>query len=302
MTRPSPLTVAWSIALLLAGTSYAQSTRPATRPADGGKFMRFVDDGRGGGRLEASVVSYRNARGQQVDLIAAVHVADREYYVDLRNSFEQYDSLLYEMVKPRDMTADELPTTRPRAARTERPTHWVHTLQVFLKSALELSFQLEEIDYTKKNFVHADLDAETFQRMQSDRGESLFTLMLQQMLHELSRAPQRDTPQPGLPELLLALQSPDRARQLKLLLAREFNQMEQMLAGMEGPNGSVLLTERNKAAVRVLKERLAIGEDRIGLFYGAGHLSGIEKMITSELGFKQEGEPKWRTAWNLESR
>src|SRR5262249_47339424 len=157
--------------------------------------------------------------------------------------------------------------------------------------------QLDEIDYTRKNFVHADLDVETFFQMQEDRGESIFGLMLQQMIHEMVRQ-SPDRPQVGLADILLALQKPDQARQLKLLLAHQFNQIDEMMAGFGGPDGTVLLTERNKAALKVLRQRLAAGDKKIGIFYGAAHLQEMDKTLTQEMGFKQIGEPKWRTAWD----
>lgn len=258
------------------------------------KFLRFVDDDRGGGELQASIVRYRNAEGATVDLIAAVHVADRAFYHRLNRQFDQYDALLYEMVKPAGA-----PAPRPG----QRSGHWVGGLQQVMKLVLELDYQLDGIDYQKPHFVHADLDVDTFLRMQADRGESFAQLILRSMLHEMRR--QRTggggtstASQPDLAEFLAALQTPDRGRQLKLMFARQFSQMDQMVAGMEGPRGSVILTERNKAAVRVLQEQLAKGKKRLGLFYGAAHLAGIEQMIL-DLGFEQVGEPEWLTAWDM---
>jgi len=293
------LVLAWWIAIWNGAGAAAQATRPGDGPADS-KFLRFMPDDRGGGRLEASVVSYQNGDGVTVDLIAAVHVADVAFYRDLDKSFARYDALLYEMIKPRDMDPATRPSKRYRpAAGQHRSMGWVTMLQQFMKTALDLSFQLEQIDYTAPNFVHADLDSETFQRMQADRGESMLTLMLQQMLRELSRGEQATAAEPDLPAIIQALQSPDRSRQLKLVLARSFSQMDQMLAGLGGPNGTVIVDERNRAAMRVLKQRIAQGDRRLGIFYGAAHLKGMERILTSEMGFKQVGEPKWNTAWDM---
>src|SRR5206468_1139098 len=99
-------------------------------------------------------------------------------------------------------------------------------------------------------------------------------------------------------ELLAALGSPDQARQLKLVLARQFADIDDAMAGMEGDNGSVLLTERNKAAMKVLDQQLAAGKRRVGIFYGAGHLKLMEQMLFDR-GFKKVGVT-WRTAWNID--
>jgi hypothetical protein len=256
------------------------------------QFIRFVEDNRGNARLESAETVYRNRDGVTVELIAAVHIADAEYFRGIDEKLSRYEAMLYEMVKPKGADVH-----RPRAAREN--AHWIAMVQRFLKTHLDLEFQLDAIDYTRENFVHADLDAETFARLQAERGESIGTLMLQSMLHELTR--QQDgppRPQPGLGDLLAALNSPDRARELKLLLGRQFIDIESQLAGMEGPRGSVILTERNKAAMKILRDTIAAGKKDIAIFYGAGHLSGMEKILVEEMQFERVGQT-WRTAWDM---
>lgn len=287
-----------------AQTSTTRPTSIPTTTASNSKFLRFVPDG-DGGTLQASIVTYRNAAGQSVDLISAIHIADASFFHDLNKRFEGYDSLLYEMVKPADsdMSGFAGPTTQPRQPAPRgsafRRMGWIGMLQTFMKDSLALSFQLEEVDYTKKNFVHADLDVETFFQKQDERGESMLTLMLQQMLREMSREDGGAAPVIGPMDLITALQSPDRTRSLKLVLGRQFGQIDELAAGFEGPNGSVIVTERNKAALKVLSQRLAAGEKKLGIFYGAAHLNGMEKILTQEMGFKQVGEPQWITAWDM---
>ena len=110
--------------------------------------------------------------------------------------------------------------------------------------------------------------------------------------------------QPGAPapitifDILAAMNSPDSARQYKLLLARQFQDIEAQMAGLEGPDGSVLLTERNKAALRVLKETIAKGKKNIGVFYGAGHMHTMEQALVNDMGFTLEGV-EWRVAWDM---
>jgi hypothetical protein len=268
------------------------ATAPSTRPSPlNDQFLRYVPDDHGGATLQASVVTYRSAAGQTVDLIAAVHVADGAFYKSLNESFKSYDSLLYELIKPKDMNIAELHDP-------DRPTGWITMFQQFLKNTLKLQFQLEAINYDAPNFVHADLDAETFYQMEDQRGESITGLMIQSMLQEMMD-PANDDPTGGMGPLLLALSNPDKARGLKMMLGKQFGRMDDMLAGMEGPNGSVLLTERNKACMKVLADRLAHGDKKIGIFYGAGHLRGMEKILTGQMGFKQVGDPQWRIAWDM---
>jgi len=274
--------------------------QPAAKPPASDKhltkqFVRFVDDGKGGGKLEAAIVTYRNRQSVTVHLVAALHVGEKEYYQGLSKTFKTYDALLYEMVKPKD-TPPPQPGQRSQSA--------VSAFQRFLKDTLQLDFQLDDIDYTAPNFVHADLDYETFSRLQTERGESILGIMLQSMLRQMSKemAGEGDAKaqQFGLFDLLVALKAPDRARQLKLLLAHEFDDIEDEMAGLTGPNGSVIITERNKAALAKLQEVTADGKKNVGIFFGAGHMGDMEERLLA-MGFRRT-RVEWRVGWDMTAK
>ena len=290
--RPYALSV---VTLLLPALALAAppATMPTTTPASqptAAKFLRF-NDTPGQERLETSVVTYKNAAGQTVDLIGAVHIADHPYYVQLNNRFKQYDALLYEMVKPKGSVMP-----KPGAMR-KGGGGFIGGMQRGMKDILDLTYQLDEVDYTKPNFVHADMDAETFERLQDERGEGFFAMFLKSALSEAGKA-DSNRPQMSLGELLLALKSPDKAKQLKLLVGRQFADAEDLTSSLEGPNGSVILTERNKAAFAVLKDHIEKGDKKIGVFYGAAHLKGMEALLLP-MGFTQVGQPVWLKAWEI---
>jgi hypothetical protein len=257
---------------------------PTSQPA--ATFMRFVEQSDGSARLEVADAAYRNPRGVVVHLIGAVHIADATFYQGLNESFDHYDALLYEMVKSRGMGAPQ---------PGQRSGSWIGGMQRFLKDRLDLTFQLDEVDYRKPNFVHADMDWETFSQEQEERGESFFTIALRAALHDMAKG-QSSSQINGL-ELLAALMSPDQSRQLKLVLAREFGNSDELMSAIEGPKGSVIISERNKAAFKVLKREMDAGKKYIGIFYGAGHLKLMEQMLL-EMGFKKIGVT-WRTAWDV---
>lgn len=273
---------------ILAIGRFVRPEAPVARPVEKDQYLRFVEDNEGGGRLETAISSYKNAAGVTVHLVAAVHVADKAYYAQLNKTFATYDALLYEMVKPRGMGV-------PTAA--DRSNSAISMFQRLLKDLLDLDFQLDAIDYTARNFVHADLDAETFARLQKERGESLFSLMLRVMLDEMAK-PQANRPEePSLTELLIMLTSPDRSRHLKLVLGRQFKDIESKVASIEGPAGSVLVSERNKAAIEVLKQSVTDGKKTIGIFYGAAHMPDLSKRLQA-LGYEQTGT-QWLLAWDM---
>ncbi|HEY8747920.1 MAG TPA: hypothetical protein VIM11_08100 [Tepidisphaeraceae bacterium] len=277
--RPVP---ALLVLLALVATAHAQKDEAATKT----EFLKFVDDKSGGGKLETAIATYKNGDGVTVHLVGAVHIADQSYYDGLNQIFKDYDSVLYEMVKPKDAAP-------PRPGEERAGGSMISVIQRFMKDTLDLKFQLDAIDYTAPNFVHADLDAETFQKMEAERGESIWTLMLQQMLKQMADPPANQQ-EIGLGDLFAALTSPDRARQLKLIFGRQFGDIE---AQMSGFGGTVLITERNKACFKVLDHEIADGKKNLGIFYGAGHMSDMEKRLIDR-GFHKT-DVEWRVGWDV---
>jgi hypothetical protein len=107
---------------------------------------------------------------------------------------------------------------------------------------------------------------------------------------------------PGVVELLAALTGADSSRSLKLLLARQLEDVESLLAGFEsGKKESVIVSERNKAALKVLAEAIAGGKKKLGIFYGAAHMPDFERRLTREQGFKLV-KVEWLTAWDIRRR
>jgi hypothetical protein len=265
----------------------------ATLPsADGTPFMRFVDDNHGGGRLETAIATYRNDAGQTVRLVAAVHIGEKSYYEGLNDTFRGDDAVLYELVKPKDADIPK-PNTPSKSP--------IGQFQRFLKDSLNLDFQLDDIDYSRPNFVHADLDAETFAKMQEERGESMFTLMLRQMINQMAKGnsgKSAASTDDVADDLITMLCRPDSERQIKLMLAKHMQDVEQTAAGIDGPDGSVILSERNKAALKVLKKTLAAGKQHVSIFYGAAHLPSMSETLQKDFGLKPVSI-EWRMAWDL---
>ncbi len=294
-----------AMAVSMWGSSFAG---PATQPADIAaappaqqqekqglsQYLRFVDHG--GGRLETADVVFVNEQGAVVRLVSAVHIGEASYFKGLDESFTERDAVLYEMVKPRDA---ELPVPGKPAESNSA----IGDLQRFLKDSLNLEFQLDQIDYTRPNFIHADLDVETFQKMQAERGESFATLMLQQLMRAMSQPqlqPGLDDAEQTLEDLVKMLTRPDMERQIKRFIARQLGDMEEHALGLDGPQGSVILTERNKAAIKVLENVLQDGKKDIAIFYGAAHMPDLSERLKS-MRFKPVAT-EWRMAWDLTIR
>jgi hypothetical protein len=280
--------------VILALVGAARADAPATtNPASTDvRFLRFTGDARNGGTLETSDVTYRNDAGVEVRLVAAVHIADESYFESLNKSFKPADAVLYEMVKPRGA---------PPPQRGDPPSDsGIAQLQQFLKNRLNLAFQLDVINYHRPNFIHADMDAETFLAMQAKRGESFATLMLNSMLEALAN-PSAGLNDPEQPQTVFELLArPDGERQFKLLIARQLGDIEAGAMGLKGLNGTVILTERNKTVLTALKDALKGGKKRIAIFYGAAHMPDLSKQIEA-MGFKPV-ETTWYQAWDVKIR
>ncbi len=298
------------LGLLIAVQAFAQGVRPTTRATMGPatnpatkpaaaiqKFLRFEAVG-AGGKLQSPIITYRNAAGVSVDLIPAIHLGDKAYFHALNDRFKAYDALLYEMVKPKGVSPADVIKARKQPGN-DAAVPMVSMIQQMLGEMLDLSFQLDEVDYSPANFVHADLDAETFAQMQEQKGEDMFGLILQQAMAQMAKGDAGPGDGMDFGALMAAMQSPDGGRMLKLTLAKNLNQLDALLGGMDVLKGSVILSERNRVALSTLRKNIESGKKRIGLFYGAAHMSEIEKDLVEIMGLKPTGQVEWITAWDL---
>lgn len=260
-------------------------------------FLRFSeDDARG--RLEAAIVRYArpigNGRGNgsSVELIGAVHVGDTAYYDFLNERMETYDALLYEMVgNPEELKDAE------KLAANQNPLRMIMRM---VKGILKLDYQLDAIDYSKENFVHADLDMEQFSGMMAERGENMFTILQNAMRNSAKQSDTASTATAApfdLAPILAALASPDSASALKLVMAKQFDTADILLDSAESEGGTVILTERNKHVMKVIEEQSAAGKMNLGVFYGAAHLADLERRLIDAGYLKVANE--WVTAWDI---
>ncbi|MCA9232554.1 MAG: hypothetical protein KDA57_18035 [Planctomycetales bacterium] len=267
----------------------------------GTDWVRVLRDAKGQPlALEVAIIRYVPTRlspqaaaagSEYVDLIGAVHIGDRSYYRQLNRRFREYDALLFELVAPEGTVVE-----RGRGTSNLNP---LGAMQNGMKSMLEVEHQLEQIDYTRPNFVHADLSpAEFLQSMESrDEGfAQLYFRMIGQAVAQQSQ--QAAQGQSADLDIFSALLSQDRPRMLKIAMAKQFESMESMLVSFSGPEGSTLITERNKRALEVLRQQQAAGKRKLGIFYGAGHLADMHERLVDEFDMKAV-EIDWLEAWDL---
>jgi hypothetical protein len=306
MTRSNWLILAsWASVVFLGTAPITRGDEPKVQPSaeaktgdETTKFMRVRrDDQKQPVALETAVTHYVSKTGQdpavQVDLIGAVHVGERQYYDQLNELFKTYDAVLYELVAPEGTRVEP---GQPRAGGNP-----VSFLQNVMKNVLKLEFQLDRIDYTRPNLVHADMSPREFSQSMKDRGESFLTMFFRLLADSMAAQAKRgDQQQSGSDiELLVALIAKDRAYRLKRIMAEQFETMEEQMSSLNGPDGSTLITQRNKKALEVLQKEIQQGKRHLAIFYGAGHLSDMEQRLLADFGLKRESQ-RWLVAWTID--
>lgn len=266
------------------------------------EFLRLSrDNDRQPLSLDTSIVEYLEpAEGAaragrrlplQVDLVAAVHVGSGAYYETLDRLFRQYDAVLYELVAPENARV-------PRPGR--KPSGAIGSAQQGLTKLLGLQFQLDAIDYAAPNFVHADLSPKEFDAAMAKRGESWWSMFMKLMQESMARGNARKGPASdvGVGDLFGILFGSDREVRLRRIMAEQFTDMDVLTAAFGGEDGSTLITDRNAAAIDVLRDQIARGRRRIAIFYGAAHMDDFDQRLRQDFGL-QPGETIWLEAWDL---
>ncbi len=290
------------IGLLAAWLKAADPTVKADTPSTASKtkepnYIRVTRDDHGNPlALETSVVRLvpqgNEHPGLAVDLISAVHVADKGYYEALNKRFADYDVVLYELVAPEG-------TVVPKGG-LERNRNALSAVQNAMKDLLALEYQLSGVDYTAKNFVHADFSPDEFSKSMEAKGESFWTIFFRLMAAGMVQ--QASNPEKANElDLLMAMFDSDRAVKLKRIMADQFSDMGLIVTAFNGPEGSTLITERNKAALKVLAKEIDEGKKKIAIFYGGGHMPDMEPRAIADFHLKRDNQ-QWLEAWNLRDK
>ncbi len=258
-------------------------------------FLRVKKDAKGEPEsLEVAIARYEFKdgpnQGAYVDLIGAVHVGSKEYYKELNQRFKDYDSMLYELVA--DSSAN-----KPLPGSERGGFNPLGAMQTGMKDVLKLSFQLDEVDYTPSNFVHADMSPEDFQEDMKARGDGFVAMFARAMGAGLAvQNSKKGSTQQA--EMMAAVLAKDTIA-LRRVMADQFESMDSQMAGLADKNGkSTLLTERNTKAFKVMEKELANGKKRLAIFYGAGHLLDMHQRLIRDY----QATPttfEWLEAWPL---
>ncbi|KAL0013956.1 hypothetical protein SO802_001025 [Lithocarpus litseifolius] len=274
----------------------------------------------------------------QVDLVSTIHIADKEYFATLQKELEPYDCVLYEMVASRESLENRRNATATKRLKGSRSRGFniLGCIQRQMARVLMLDFQLDCLDYQAENWYHADLDYETFKLLQIEKGESFFTFARDMTLRSTKAMVQppsipedldpwrtkllwasRVLPMPLVGLLIIgsvcdtgsqaseypeleALSRLDLGAAMKVFLAKRLtSEFTQVTADVE--EGSVIIGERNRAALEALRRAMDEGNNRIAILYGGGHMPDLGRRLREEFDLIPN-RVQWITAWSIRNR
>jgi len=273
------------VAIAPAATIYADDATTFVRVAEDDQDQPLA--------LQVAIASYvprSGATGTRVDLISAIHIGDSGYYEELNNRFRSYDALLYELIAPKDVVISRQDSERSGV---------ISNTQIMMKNMLELSFQLDEIDYGASNFVHADLTPTELLKSMDERGESLYVYFWRLFYASIDQYAKDPL---GLKDMrmLSAMLSADSDNAFKIMLAYEMTDMDTLREILGEDADSAVIGARNQRAIDVLKSQLDGGAKRVAVFYGIAHMPDMEQRLINQLDLIYL-DTTWIDAWRLDT-
>lgn len=284
-THCRALVVTLLLAIAPAATIYADDATTFVRVAEDDQDQPLA--------LQVAIASYvprSGATGTRVDLISAIHIGDSGYYEELNDRFRSYDALLYELIAPKDVVISRQDSERSGV---------ISNTQIMMKNMLELSFQLDEIDYGASNFVHADLTPTELLKSMDERGESLYVYFWRLFYASIDQYAKDPL---GLKDMrmLSAMLSADSDNAFKIMLAYEMTDMDTLREILGEDADSAVIGARNQRAIDVLKSQLDGGAKRVAVFYGIAHMPDMEQRLIDQLDLVYL-DTTWIDAWRLDT-
>ena len=155
------------------------STPPTAKVPGGDKpgveatdFIR-IDEDEQSARLQTSITGYKKG-DVTVDLIGAVHIADKKYYETLNASFVKYDVLLFEMVGGENINQQEPAEQKQQGGDLQ--TNLLRGMVEGMSRFLKLSSQVQMIDYSAKTSF-MQISRQSNSRKSRMPKESLFSAL-----------------------------------------------------------------------------------------------------------------------------
>lgn len=194
------------------------------------------------------------------------------------------------------VNADISEMTEPIDPNT-KPQQSPEGIQTQLANALRVSFQLDEMDTTNPNWINADMDVNELQHALSEYGED--SLAILDMLGGESISAKIAGFILGFVE-----RSPQLSSMMKLMMMDllAFAETSDLLQQQGDAMHQVIVVGRNQVVIEDLKATIDAhpGYKDIAIFYGAGHMAGLEDDLV-EMGY-EPGEDHWVEAMRVNTK
>jgi hypothetical protein len=256
--------------------------------------------------LQTAIARFVSDDGTTVDLVGVIHVGDKAYYQKLDRHFNNYQSVLYEMVLDVPKSVSHQNDVRellgrdpkePKIDTTKGGRDSLSRFQQKLAEVLGLDYQLPNIDYTRDNFHHADLTLEEFQEAMLGKEESPLEILKSLLEAGQFEGPPEYQKLAELPLLQIVARGPSVKEQqvLKIGLGALLAESDDLTSEVQD---EVVIGKRNERALEVLEKRMKRGENQFALFYGAAHMPDFSERLRA-MGFKPISK-NWTRAWILD--
>lgn len=250
--------------------------------------------------LDTAIEHFVSVDGKiHVDLISAVHIAEHLYYEELNRRFKAYDAVLYELIAPYQ---------HDFSRRPKEPQSIISKLQAGMKDMLGLEFQLEGINYTAPNLVHADFSPEDMFADMKKRGETPEVLIARFIAAAMVSAERKSKQKVSTDKswaligMLLGNNKSTRGRYLRKVFAEELENSDVLANILNNGKGSGLLAGRNDRALSVLVAQIKKGKRHMAIFYGGAHMDDMGRKLAAGIGKDlkfRKVSTDWLKAWDL---
>lgn len=231
-----------------------------------------------GGIVEAQTAAQRfTAPGKpDVWLVGVIHIGEKKYYADLQTLLDAQSVVLFEGVKPSAKT----PPAPPAGDKAPKPIYKT------LSDALSLEFQSNQM-VQRSNWVNSDLSWDDLDKLNKEKngGKPTSFDQVKQVLDPSSAMGQQlvsilSTATPGLKE------------GIKMILVKS-------MAGaankaMDQTMREIVIDARNQSVIDTFAKTIKVDvpPKSIAIFWGAGHMPGLQKQLGDLYGYKT-AETKW---------
>ncbi len=278
-------------------------------------------------QLQTSITRYAggyvgtdgSTRQVSVDLVGAIHFAEQGYYEALNKEFENYETVVFELVTARGADVKQLFEEEQTSVDTiTSPLDFITLTQNVMGNSLGLARQVDNIDYTVDNFVRGDMDSEDFVALLFTNGDvnnffadSFFAGFVNETL---GRFEGWGIALFSANDRRLALRRLFAVELYKSMVAEIAKETQKLESGSKDVDvddsdavqkiaiedrENVIIHLRNKKALEAVKKELDAGRTNVAIFYGVAHLPDLERLLQKELGLSQSGEARWFTAWEM---